>query len=669
MRIFYYTLAFTFAFFINPLFSQLSPEDAVAQMGRGINLGNTLEPPTEGAWNNGPAQESYFDAYLEAGFTNIRIPVRWDQHTGNSAPFAIDESWMTRVEEVVDWGLSRGFLITLNGHHEDWLKNNYSNETLRARYDSIWVQVADRFQDRSDSLIFEIINEPNGMTVAQVDDLNERILGIIRKTNPTRNVIYSGNMYSNTQQLFDAAILDDDYIIAYYHAYDPWNFSGQGNGTWGTANDYQQMTNKYQSVKNWSTQNNIPVHHSEFGAVVRADFNSRMRIYAHNVENCMVNGFAFSVWDDGGDFRVLQRQSNSWPEVKDILVHYGAESPAAIFSTFVQDENTEEATIVVDWVNRTTGNSEIIMERSVGGSSDFVEIATLPADATTYTDLDVEEGKTYTYRMYTYSSEDVLLHGYPTRISISSTVQSPFNGTAIEIPGDVEVEDYDLGGEGLAYHDTDPANIPNAYRMDEGVDIGALGGGYNLAYVENGEWIEYTINVSQSGTYSVGAIVASEIGNGTFKISFDKNDASTTFTSPNTAGWNNYQPITAESTITLEEGVQQMRLDITNGNAFNLNKLTFNLESSTSTSDEDGLDEGVTISPNPTQNFVHIELSNKYKEHSAYIELFNVAGARVAIFEMQSRYMSLDISNYENGIYLLKVKSKELDFSQRLVKH
>ena len=133
MKNIYFFISLLFILIANPLSAQISPEDAVVGMGRGINLGNTLEPPLEGAWNNGPAQESYFDAYLSAGFSNIRIPVRWDQHTSNSAPFAIDETWMDRVEQVVDWGLSRGFFITLNGHHEDWLKNNYSNANLRAR--------------------------------------------------------------------------------------------------------------------------------------------------------------------------------------------------------------------------------------------------------------------------------------------------------------------------------------------------------------------------------------------------------------------------------------------------------------------------------------------------------------------------------------------------------
>ncbi|MEN0007049.1 MAG: glycoside hydrolase family 5 protein, partial [Bacteroidota bacterium] len=388
-----------FLLFTQLLLAQLTPQQAIEEMGRGINLGNTLEPPSEGAWNNGPAQEAYFDAYLEAGFSNIRIPVRWDKHTMNAAPFTVSEIWMNRVEQVVDWGLERGFYITLNGHHEDWLKNNYGNATLRARYDSIWVQVAERFKDKSEKLLFEIINEPKGMSVAQVDDLNQRILGIIRATNPTRLVIYGGNEWANSEQLLTAAIPEDDFVIGYYHAYDPWQFSGEGLGTWGTPNDYQQLTNKYQSVKNWAVANNIPIHHSEFGAVHAADFNSRMRIYAHNVEQCIAKGFAFSVWDDGGNFGILNRATNTWPVEKDILMHYHEDSPNQIISSLISDG--EAPAILVEWNNRASDNGAIILERSVAATSGFTTIATLPADANSYTDMDIGEGQTYPYRMYT----------------------------------------------------------------------------------------------------------------------------------------------------------------------------------------------------------------------------------------------------------------------------
>ena len=127
--------------------AQITPQEAVLQMVKGINMGNTLEPPDEGSWNNGPAREQYFDLYRQAGFDVVRIPVRWDEHTANNAPYNIDPDWMNRVEEVLDWGLDRDLFIVVNTHHEEWIKEDYSNADKRARFDSIWSQIAVRFQD------------------------------------------------------------------------------------------------------------------------------------------------------------------------------------------------------------------------------------------------------------------------------------------------------------------------------------------------------------------------------------------------------------------------------------------------------------------------------------------------------------------------------------------
>jgi len=663
-----FILLLFFVFSLTPLSAQITPEEAIAGMSRGINLGNTLEPPTEGAWNNGPAQETFFDAYLEAGFTNIRIPVRWDQHTANNAPFAIDETWMDRVEQVVDWGLARGFYITLNGHHEDWLKTNYSSLILRARYDAIWEQIVERFQNKSDKLLFEIINEPKGMTRAQVDDLNQRILGIIRAKNPTRLVIYGGNEWANSEQLLTAAIPNDDYIIGYYHAYDPWQFSGQGMGTWGTTNDYQRLTNKYQSIKNWSDANNIPIHHSEFGAVHSADYNSRMRIYAHNIEQCLINGFAFSVWDDGGDFGILNRGNNTWPALKDILIHYHPDSPNEIFSTFQLDPSNNNPTIIIDWNNRATDNGNFILERSTGASNNFIQIASLPSDASTFTDVDVTAGNTYTYRVLTTRADGTLLHGYPTRLRIIATEQAPFNGVAIDLPGVVEAEEYNLGGEGLAYHDNEPANIPNGFRMGEGVDIGPYEDGYILEYVAQGEWLEYTLNVTQAGTYAVAADVASERANGAFRITFDKNNASTDFSPPNTGVWTAFQQITANNTVELEAGEQQMRLEIINNNPFNLDKLYFSLESTTNVDEIENLEQGFTISPNPTNGLIKIDLSAALTNNTNQLELFRLTGERIGMFSMNGKSTYIDLGDLDSGLYLLRLINEEVNLVHRIMK-
>jgi aryl-phospho-beta-D-glucosidase BglC (GH1 family) len=124
-------------------FGQVTPEEAVAQMRRGINMGNTLEPPYEGDWAP-KAREYYFDMYRDAGFDVVRVPVRWDEHTSYSSPYTIQESWMDRVEQIVDWALERDLYVVINAHHEDWIKENYEDKNLRDRFDSIWSQVATR---------------------------------------------------------------------------------------------------------------------------------------------------------------------------------------------------------------------------------------------------------------------------------------------------------------------------------------------------------------------------------------------------------------------------------------------------------------------------------------------------------------------------------------------
>ncbi|MCF6357852.1 MAG: glycoside hydrolase family 5 protein, partial [Draconibacterium sp.] len=125
---------FVLVFIGSSLFAQLTPQEAIVQMQKGINLGNTHEPPTEAGWNNPKAEEYYFDMYKEEGFDLVRIPVRWDNYTGKTPPYKVETAWLNRIEEVVDWGLERGLFIIINSHHDNWIKDNYS-EANQARFD------------------------------------------------------------------------------------------------------------------------------------------------------------------------------------------------------------------------------------------------------------------------------------------------------------------------------------------------------------------------------------------------------------------------------------------------------------------------------------------------------------------------------------------------------
>lgn len=83
---------------------------------RGINFGNMLEAPTEGEWGL-TVQEEYFDQVKQAGFDFVRLPVRWNAHAQQEAPYTIDPVFFTRVDEVVNWALERDLTIIVNIHH------------------------------------------------------------------------------------------------------------------------------------------------------------------------------------------------------------------------------------------------------------------------------------------------------------------------------------------------------------------------------------------------------------------------------------------------------------------------------------------------------------------------------------------------------------------------
>jgi len=144
---------------------------------------------------------------------------------------------------------------------------------------------------------------------------------------------------------------------------------------------------------------------------------------------------------------------------------------------------------------------------------------------------------------------------------------SPYAGV-IQIPGQLEAENFDLGGEGVGYHDLDVTNQGAAYRLSEGVDIVAAtdtGGGYKLAYTKAGEWLSYSVNVAQTGTYSASIRVASSGAGGTFHLEFNGVNKTGAITVPNTGGWQNWQTITVNN-LSLSAGPQTMRIVMdTNG--------------------------------------------------------------------------------------------------------
>src|SRR5207237_7052301 len=133
-------------------------------------------------------------------------------------------------------------------------------------------------------------------------------------------------------------------------------------------------------------------------------------------------------------------------------------------------------------------------------------------------------------------------------------------GTASPIPGVIQTENFDNGGEGVAYHDSSSGNNGGAYRSTD-VDIEATtdtGGGYNVGWMTAGEWLGYTVNIAQTGTYMLTTRVAANGAGGTFHVEFGGVNKTGALTIPNTGGW---QAWTDTSTlVSLTGGVQTLRI-------------------------------------------------------------------------------------------------------------
>lgn len=142
-------------------------------------------------------------------------------------------------------------------------------------------------------------------------------------------------------------------------------------------------------------------------------------------------------------------------------------------------------------------------------------------------------------------------------VSLKS-VGFPYGGTPATIPGRVETENYDTGGEGVSYHDTDSYNSGGVYRND-GVDIGhAIGGGYTIGWLNLGEWLEYTVNITSAGSYNFEALIASPATGGTFHLELDGVNITGSLKVPATGGWNNYTAV-SKTGLNLPQGIHIIR--------------------------------------------------------------------------------------------------------------
>ncbi|HXB12861.1 MAG TPA: carbohydrate-binding protein, partial [Bacteroidia bacterium] len=161
-------------------------------------------------------------------------------------------------------------------------------------------------------------------------------------------------------------------------------------------------------------------------------------------------------------------------------------------------------------------------------------------------------------------------------INPAATSESPYGGTPWPIPGTIQAENYDLGGQGIAYNDADAANQGGQYRTSDGVDIETTadtGGGYDVGWTNAGEWMKYTVNVTATGIYTLQLRLAAPNSGESLHVESDGVNISGSIAVPNTGGWQTWQTVSV-TTSSLTAGQHVLRIYEETG-GFNINYITF----------------------------------------------------------------------------------------------
>ncbi len=295
-------------------------------LGRGINLGNALEAPKEGQWGM-TIEEEYLQLIADAGFNSVRIPIRWNAHADQDKPYSIDIGFFDRVDQVISWALARELMVVINIHHYNPLMEN--PEDHKARFLSLWRQIAEHYYDYPYSIIFEILNEPHGNL--NPDLWNEYLadaIDVIRESNPYRTLMIGTAPWGGIRGLKHLVIPEDDQnIIATVHYYEPFQFTHQGAGwagenaddwlgtTWtATESQTAEVESDFDYVDEWAKQHNRPIYVGEFGAYSEAPQESREIWTAYVRETFEERDFSWAYWEFGAGFGVYDRDAEQWRE-------------------------------------------------------------------------------------------------------------------------------------------------------------------------------------------------------------------------------------------------------------------------------------------------------------------------------------------------------------------
>ena len=408
----------------------LTALEATRLMGNGINLGNTLEAcdnnvgiktntplSYETHWGQPKTTQAMIDGMKAAGFDTIRIPVAWMTNATHlyEGDYTIDADYMDRVEEVVRYARKAGMYVIVNDHWDGGWYGMFGSESAETRalameaYKGMWQQIAERFRDYSDYLIFESANEELGTRFdensalycsdsvvtyltdderyALTNEINQTFVDVVRATggnNATRFLLIAGYGTNIDQTCDDRFQMPKDTAVSKLmvsvHYYDPWSYCGASSAVsatkWGKVSDYEYMDQQLAKMTKF-TEAGYGVVIGEYGALPCSDGLKDNTLAYHTafLDACTKYDLTNCLWDCSGLYkRVSQtfadddilamyqekRQANEeGQDYADVQAAAAAEAAAAAAEapvTFLQDAVVVDDQTALAWIMWNDGS-------------------------------------------------------------------------------------------------------------------------------------------------------------------------------------------------------------------------------------------------------------------------------------------------------------------------
>lgn len=409
-------------------------DSAIKSITAGWNLGNALDScgewiglytsgkPSdyETAWGNPVTSKKLITAVKNAGFDAVRVPVTWAEHIDDKGN--IDKVWLDRVQEVVDYVISQDMYCVLNVHHDagadGWLEassgcyNKYSS-----KFAGLWKNIAVRFKDYDDKLIFEgfneMLDEKNSWTDAKssdayqaVNDFNQLFVDTVRKTggnNAERNLMLQVYSASCSEKALGGFVLPEDtakeHLIIHVHNYDPQGFTASDatwttmTDKWGTDSEKSYFDRLFSRLGKFSEKQGAPLVVGEFGADYKNNDASR-KLYANYFVSTAAEYGIKCFWWDTGNMALFDRSSSTvtHPDIVKVLTDHSAKKASA------KNDRSGSDKLSAPTVKAVRGTDKLTLKWSSVEGADGYRVYKYDAVKKKYVTLKTVKGTSYTIK-------------------------------------------------------------------------------------------------------------------------------------------------------------------------------------------------------------------------------------------------------------------------------